>query len=107
MKRIAGYLLAITALITCPCHLVLASPLALSFFGGTALGVAFEAHTGLLIAAATVYFIAALGSGLYLLNRRSEKEARCLSPLSERNPRTPAISMGQASHESRERVIRK
>ncbi len=107
MKRIAGYLLAITALIFCPCHLVLALPLALSFLGGTALGVALEAHIGLLIAAATVYFIAALGSGLYLVNRRPEKGASCLSPPSERNPRTPTIFRGQASHGSRERATRK
>ncbi len=107
MKRIAGYLLAITALIACPCHLVLALPLALSFLGGTALGVALEAHTGLLIAAATVYFIAALGGGLYLLNRWPEKGASCLSSPSGRNPRTPPIFRGRASYGGRERVTRK
>jgi hypothetical protein len=72
VKRVGGYLLAATALIACPCHLVLLLPLAVGLLGGTALGAALEANTGLLIAAATVYFVGALAGGLYLLNRRAK-----------------------------------
>jgi hypothetical protein len=74
VKRVGGYLLAATALIACPCHLVLLLPLAIGLLGGTALGAALEANTGLLIAAATVYFVGALAGGLYLLNRRARDE---------------------------------
>ena len=69
MKRIGGYLLAATAFIACPCHLVLLLPWAVGLLGGTALGTTLEANTGLIVASATVYFVGALGVGLYLLNR--------------------------------------
>ncbi len=77
MKRVGGYLLAATALIACPCHLVLLLPVALGLLGGTALGAALEANTGLIVAVSTVYFLGALGAGFYLLNRqaRSDKGA--------------------------------
>lgn len=74
MKKIGGYLLAATAFIACPCHLVFLLPLALGLLGGTALGAALAANTGLIVAAATVYFVAALGGGLYLLNRKAGDE---------------------------------
>ena len=68
-KKILGYALAATALIACPCHLALTLPLAFTVLGGTALGAALAAHTGLLVAAATAYFVGALAAALYLLNR--------------------------------------
>lgn len=71
MKRIGGYLLAATALIACPCHLVFVLPLALGLLGGTALGAALAANTGWVIAAATVYFAGALAGGIYLISRRA------------------------------------
>ncbi|MDP9476514.1 MAG: hypothetical protein M3R38_12675 [Actinomycetota bacterium] len=101
MRTIAGYLLAGTALVACPCHLVFLLPAALGLLGGTALGGALAANTGLVVAAATVYFIAALSGGFYLLNRRTEKGASCPAPSSGRRSR------GQASHGSRERAARK
>ncbi len=73
MKKAVGYLLTGTALIACPCHLVFLLPAALGLLGGTALGVALAANIGLVVAAATVYFVGALGAGLYLLNRKMEK----------------------------------
>lgn len=72
MKKITGYLLTATALIACPCHLVFTLPLALGLLGGTAFGAALGANTWLVVAGATVYFVVALGAGLYLLNRCTE-----------------------------------
>ena len=74
MKKIGGYLLAATAFIACPCHLVLLLPLAVGLLGGTALGATLEANTGLIFASATVYFVGALAAGLYLLTRRATDE---------------------------------
>ncbi len=71
MKRIGGYLLVATALLACPCHLVLLLPPVLGLLGGTALGAALGANAGWVIAAAAVYFMGALAGGLYLLNRRA------------------------------------
>lgn len=72
-KRALGYALAATALVACPCHLPLTLPLALTVLGGTALGAALTAHTGLLVAAATAYFVGALAAAIYLLNRPSRE----------------------------------
>lgn len=80
MKTITGYLLTATALIACPCHLVFTLPLALGLLGGTAFGAALGANTWLVVAGATVYFVVALGAGLYLLNRRTDDEKASASP---------------------------
>lgn len=69
MKKIGTYLLLGTAFISCPCHLVFSLPLALGLLGGTALGAALAAHTGLIVAVTTAYFFVALIGGSYLLNR--------------------------------------
>ncbi len=71
---IAGYLLTATALVACPCHLAFTLPLALGFLGGTAFGAALDANTWLVVAGATVYFAAALGAGLCLLNYSADGE---------------------------------
>ncbi len=84
MKKIGGYLLAATAFVACPCHLVLLLPLVAGLLGGTALGGALAANTGLIVAAATVYFVTALGSGLYLLNRRARDEEGSPAPACDR-----------------------
>jgi mercuric ion transport protein len=74
MKTLTGYLLTATALIACPCHLPFTLPLALALLGGTASGAALGANIWLVVAGATVYFVAALAAGLYLLNRRADDE---------------------------------
>ncbi len=107
LRRIVGYLLTGTALIACPCHLVFLLPAALGLLGGTALGATLAANTSLVFAAVSFYFVAALGAGLYLLNRRMEKGAGCPAPSSGRKSRTPALFRDQASHGSRERAARK
>jgi mercuric ion transport protein len=63
-----------TALLACPCHLIFLLPAVLGLLGGTALGAALEANTGLIVAAATVYFFGALAGGIYLMNRRGRKQ---------------------------------
>ncbi len=71
LRKIAGYLLAGTALIACPCHLVLLLPVVLGLLGGTALGAALAANTGWVVAATTAYFALALAGALHLLYRRA------------------------------------
>ncbi len=66
-----GYLLAGTALIACPCHLVFLLPVVLGLLGGTALGAALAANTGWVVAATAVYFALALAGALHLLYRRA------------------------------------
>jgi hypothetical protein len=74
VRRAIGYVLTTTALIACPCHLVLLLPLVLGVLGARALGAELEANIGWLIAATTVYFVSALAGGLYLLDRRAKVE---------------------------------
>lgn len=69
MKKIGTYLLMGTAFISCPCHLVFSLPLVIGLLGGTALGTALAAHTGLVVAVMTAYFLVALIGGSYLLSR--------------------------------------
>lgn len=108
MKQAVGYLLMGTAFIACPCHLIFLLPAALGLLGGTALGAALAASTSLVIAAATVYFVAALGAGLYLLNRRTEKGAGVRpGSLIRTEVETTRDLTGHASHGSRERTTRK
>lgn len=95
LKRAVGYVLTTTALIACPCHLVFLLPLVLGLVGGTALGAVLAANTGLIIAGATIYFVGALGAGLYLLNRQAAKRANCSRTSSGRKPRTLPLKTGQ------------
>lgn len=74
-NRVVGYVLTATALLACPCHLPFTLPLALGLLGGTAFGAALGTNTWLVVAGATIYFVAALGAGLYLLNRHTEEKA--------------------------------
>ena len=57
MKKVVGYMVLGTGLIACPCHLIFTLPLAAGLLGGTALGAALSAHTDLIIAAASIYFM--------------------------------------------------
>jgi len=96
LKRVVGYMLTTTALIACPCHLVFLLPLLLGLVGGTALGAVLTANTALIIGGATIYFVGALGAGLYLLNRQAGKGASCPRTSSGQEPRTPPLKTGQA-----------
>ncbi len=90
VKRVVGFLLAATAVLACPCHVVLLLPVVLGLLGGTALGVALETNTGIITAAATVYFVVALGVGLYLLNRQMrDEEGSAAAPPPGRETGTP------------------
>jgi hypothetical protein len=77
-NSILGYVLAATALVARPCHLPLTLPIVLGLLGGTVFGAAITAHTGLLVVAATLYFVVALGAAFYLLypSARGGKENR-------------------------------
>lgn len=52
----------------------------MGLLGGTALGAVLGGNTWLIVTGATVYFVAALGAGLYLLNRRTDDEKTEDSP---------------------------
>lgn len=67
-RTVAGYPAFALALVACPCHL----PLTLGLVGAAAGGTAVAAWTasGTLLALATLVFLAALGSGWWLLQRR-------------------------------------
>ena len=88
LRRVAGYLLAGTALIACPYHLVVLLPAVLGLFGVTALGAALAANAGWVYAAATAYFAVALTGTLYLLYGRADN--------GEGNRRTPPPAGGES-----------
>lgn len=96
LKRVVGYVLAATALLVCPCHLVFLLPLVLGLVGSTALGAALAANTGLIIVGATVYFVGTLGAGLYLLDGQAVKGGSCSRTSSDQKPTTPPLKTGQA-----------
>ena len=70
MGRVWGGTLAVTGFIACPCHLPFTLPLLLGLLGGTGLGSFIGANTSLIYGVFTGYFIAGIGLGLFLLNRR-------------------------------------
>jgi mercuric ion transport protein len=110
MKTVTGYLLTATAFIACPCHLILLLPLAIGLLGGTALGAALAANTGWVIAAATVYFVVALGAGLYLLKRRprgTEDGPAALPDPKRATAKTPPAAGGGAGRSSHEAGVRR
>ncbi|HUX88657.1 MAG TPA: hypothetical protein VMW65_16760 [Chloroflexota bacterium] len=69
MRSRSGLILTVTGFLACPCHLPLTLPLLLTLLGGTSLGFLLRHNTGLVFAAAGVYFLVAIGIGLFLLNR--------------------------------------
>jgi hypothetical protein len=92
LKKIGTYLLMGTAFISCPCHLIVSLPFVLGLLGGTALGTALAAHTGLVVAAVTAYFFVALIGGSYLLGRllKDTENGPGSAPLSGRGRKTRA-----------------
>lgn len=81
MSRAWGGVLTVTGFVACPCHLPFTLPLVLGVLGGTGLGSFIGANTGLIYGVFTGYFIAGIGVGWYLLNRRQRAEgAVCRVP---------------------------
>lgn len=70
MRRVWGWVLAVTAFVACPCHLPLTLPLLIGLLSGTAVGGFVAANTGWVYGLATGYFIVGIGAGIYLLKRR-------------------------------------
>ncbi len=103
-RRALGYILGATALIACPCHLALTLPIALTVLGGTALGAAITAHTGLLVAGATVYFVGVLAAAIYLLNRLSDGKEP--SPNSSQKDEASAYTQSHPAQKPRSGVDR-
>jgi hypothetical protein len=82
MRSLTGWILAITGVLACPCHLPLTLPFLLAVLGGTALGSILQQKTDLVVAVATAYFLAAIGLGLSLLRRGTAREDHraCCAP---------------------------
>ncbi len=81
MSRVWGGVLTVTGFVACPCHLPFTLPLVLGVLGGTGLGSFIGANTGLIYGVFTGYFIAGIGVGWYLLNRRQRAQgAVCRVP---------------------------
>lgn len=70
LRTLGGYLLGLTALVVCPCHLPLTLPLVLAVLGGTSLGSLLSGHLEVLFLAAWVSFFAALAGAAWLLFHR-------------------------------------
>lgn len=66
-RRFGGWILAVSGVLACPCHLVITLPLALALLSGTALGGWIATHEGTIAGGATIYFVGALGVGALLL----------------------------------------
>lgn len=79
MSRVWGGVLTVTGFVACPCHLPFTLPLVLGVLGGTGLGSFIGANTGLIYGVFTGYFIAGIGVGWYLLNRRQRAEGAVCS----------------------------
>ena len=71
-RKLAGYVLAASAVVACPCHLALTLPLLLALVGGTALGGVLSQNPGLVLGAATLYFLAAAAGAYTLLSSKSD-----------------------------------
>ncbi len=63
MRRIGGYLLTVTGLLACPCHL----PLLAGVLAGTSLGAWVAGNTGPLFALLGGYFVVAVLVGVRLI----------------------------------------
>jgi mercuric ion transport protein len=66
-RRIAGYVLAFLALITCPCHL----PIWALLLSGTAVGGLFTEYSGTFFSALLVLFLISLWGAIYVLKKDS------------------------------------
>ncbi len=69
VRRLAGYLLAGTAVLACPCHLLILLGLAAPALGGSALGAALSGNLQFVVLGATAYFALALAGAWWLLGR--------------------------------------
>jgi hypothetical protein len=67
VRRFSGWFLTGTALLVCPCHLVLTLPLLASVLVGTGLGSLLIHHSQLVYLCAGLYFVLALATGSWLL----------------------------------------
>ncbi|MCL6649866.1 MAG: hypothetical protein K6U89_16220 [Chloroflexi bacterium] len=70
MRTLAGWIVAATALLACPCHLPFTLPLLLALVGGTAVGSVILTNPDLVIVLATAYFFLGGVLALWLLSGR-------------------------------------
>lgn len=65
-KKAGGYVLGITAFLSCPCHLPLTLPLLITLLGSTAWGAFLSENATLIYGLAAAYFVFALLGGMQL-----------------------------------------
>lgn len=70
--RFRGWVMAITALVACPCHLPITLPILVSLAAGSALGAWAANNTLLIYAVATIYFLGGGALALKWLYRELE-----------------------------------
>ena len=87
MSRVWGGVLTVTGFVACPCHLPFTLPLVLGVLGGTGLGSFIGANTGLIYGVFTGYFVAGIGVGLLLLNRKQRVSEAAVCELPSRRVR--------------------
>lgn len=98
MNKIWGGVLTVTGFIACPCHFPLTLPLLLGVLAGTTVGSFIGANTGLIYGVATAYFIAVVGAGWYLLNRKQMTQgAACDLPIQQKTRKNEPGKRLQAS----------
>ncbi len=102
MSKVIGAALTVTGFLACPCHLLITLPLLAGLLGGTAAGAFLAANTGVVMLAASAYFVGGLGLGWYLLTRPSPRpsanavgwslSADCCTPAFDRGSRTQSAA---------------
>src|SRR5712692_7309638 len=91
LRTFAGYVLAASAVVACPCHLLLLLPLLLAVLSGTALGGVLAQNPGIVVGAATLYFLVAIAGAYKLLSSKSDAPSagavtnreRCCPPVAQ------------------------
>ncbi|HLZ21616.1 MAG TPA: hypothetical protein VKQ30_05805 [Ktedonobacterales bacterium] len=68
-RTFGGWVLMVSGLLTCPCHLPLTLPFAVALLSGSALGGWLANYEGAIVAAASLYFVGAVVLGVLLLIR--------------------------------------
>jgi hypothetical protein len=90
-RTVGGWILIVSGFLACPCHLPLTLPLAVVMLSGTAPGGWLANHEGVLVAAASLYFLGALALGACLSCTSYTSHSRSTSTVMSHENRTESI----------------